>query len=255
MKRRKIEPNKSTQPPPRTVALAVSGIEAPVEIRRHPGARRMTLRVHQARRVVLLTMPMRCRIEEADRFLQTNIDWVQRRLKSLPESVDFEDGITMPVRGVAHVVVFEPDRRGGPIVEARKSVGKHVLSVRGDETTAPRRLAEWLIAEARRDLDAAVQVHARRLGLRARKLSIRDQGSRWGSCSSAGALSFSWRLIMAPPHVLDYVAAHEVAHLKEMNHSARFWALVKETMPQMDVARAWLNVHGLELHRFAPRHS
>lgn len=215
----------------------------------------MTLRVHQSRRVVLVTMPMRCRIEEADRFLQSNLEWVQRRLKSLPESVVFSDGIRLPVRGVVHEVVFEPERRTGAIVEIRRERGAAILSVRGGPDNAPRRLMEWLVAEARRDLDAAVQVHARRLGLRARKLTIRDQGSRWGSCSSTGSLSFSWRLILAPPDVLDYVAAHEVAHLKEMNHSARFWALVKVTFPEMDAARAWLRVHGLELHRFAPRHA
>lgn len=254
MKRRKT-PQRRTEPAvPRTVALAVSGIEAPVELRRHPSARRMTLRVHQARRVVLVTMPMRCRIEEADRFLQSNIEWVQRRLKSLPKSVEIDDGIKIPLRGVVHEVVYEPDRKTGSIVEIRRNRGIAILSVRGDGSSAPRRLLDWLQAEARRDLDAAVLMHARRLGLRARRLSIRDQGSRWGSCSSNGALSFSWRLVMAPPHVLDYVAAHEVAHLREMNHSDRFWALVKSTMPEMDVARAWLNVHGLELHRFAPRH-
>ncbi|HRK19398.1 MAG TPA: SprT family zinc-dependent metalloprotease [Hyphomicrobiaceae bacterium] len=254
MKRPKLKSKDKASPVPRTIALAVSGIEAPVELKRHPNARRMTLRVHQARRVVLVTMPMRCRIEEADRFLRSHIDWIQRRLRSLPQSVEFVDGIRLPIRGILHSVVFEPQRRGGPVVEQRDERTGAVLSVRGTAETAPRRLMDWLVEEARRDLDAAVLVHARRLGLRPRKLSIRDQGSRWGSCSSTGALSFSWRLVMAPPHVLDYVAAHEVAHLKEMNHSARFWALVKSTMPDMDVARAWLNVHGLELHRFSPRH-
>ena len=88
------------------------------------------------------------------------------------------------------------------------------------------------------------------MGTRFRKLNVRDQKSRWGSCSSNGSLSFSWRLIMAPPHVLDYVAAHEVAHLREMNHGPRFWALVAKTMPQCDESKRWLRTFGNELHRY-----
>src|SRR5690606_2143888 len=78
----------------------------------------------------------------------------------------------------------------------------------------------------------------------------RDQSSRWGSCSSAGVLSYSWRLILAPPYVLDYLAAHEVAHLQEMNHSPRFWRLVEKLVPNMRRAKAWLDVHGTDLHRY-----
>ena len=99
-------------------------------------------------------------------------------------------------------------------------------------------------------LSERVQWHAENLGLRPRRVTIRDQVSRWGSCSSARVLSFSWRLILAPAFVLDYVAAHEVAHLKEMNHGPRFWAAVKRTFPRMDEARRWLRRHGAELHRY-----
>ena len=83
-----------------------------------------------------------------------------------------------------------------------------------------------------------------------RVIAIRDTKSRWGSCSSTGTLSFSWRLIMAPPLVLDYLAAHEVAHLKELNHSNRFWTLLHELCPATDEAERWLKRHGAELHRY-----
>src|SRR5690606_2528149 len=102
------------------------------------------------------------------------------------------------------------------------------------------------------DLDAAVLRHAGNLGLRPKRIAVRDQTSRWGSCSTTGLLSFSWRLILAPPLVLDYVAAHEVAHLAEMNHGPRFWALVKKSMPRMEEAKEWLRVYGMDLHRFGP---
>jgi predicted metal-dependent hydrolase len=92
------------------------------------------------------------------------------------------------------------------------------------------------------------------LGVTVRRISIRDQASRWGSCSTTGALSFSWRLVLAPRHVLDYLAAHEVAHLLEMNHSARFWRLLGRMCPDMERAKAWLDVHGTDLHRYGVAH-
>ena len=88
------------------------------------------------------------------------------------------------------------------------------------------------------------------LGVKVKRLSIRDQSSRWGSCTSAGSLSFSWRLILAPPYVLDYLAAHEVAHLVEMNHSARFWRVVGRVCGHVERAKTWLDTHGNDLHRY-----
>ena len=91
---------------------------------------------------------------------------------------------------------------------------------------------------------------AARLGLTVRRVTVRDQSSRWGSCSTTGMLSFSWRLILAPSQVLDYLAAHEVAHLVEMNHSAKFWRLVQRICPDHESAKAWLDIHGADLHRY-----
>ena len=104
--------------------------------------------------------------------------------------------------------------------------------------------------EAKRELEAASLRYARELGLVIRRVTVRDQSSRWGSCSTTGVLSFSWRLILAPHHVLDYLAAHEVAHLVEMNHSAKFWRLVRRLCPDHERAKAWLDAHGADLHRY-----
>jgi predicted metal-dependent hydrolase len=235
----------------RTIALAISGLEVPVEIRRHRSARRLTLRISQTRRAVVVTVPLRCKIDEAGTFVHRHLEWVRTRLHALPSAIPFEDGIIVPVRGTDHMVRFVGPRTKGAVVDIeRLGSGMQVLAVKGAAENAPRRLRDWLYAEARRDLDHRVAFHAGRLGLRAKRLSVRDQGSRWGSCSTSGMLSFSWRLILAPPIVLDYVAAHEVAHLAEMNHGPRFWALVRKTMPDMDVAKAWLLKHGQELHRY-----
>jgi predicted metal-dependent hydrolase len=113
-----------------------------------------------------------------------------------------------------------------------------------------RRLREFLEREARRDISAAVKHHTANLGVPAKRITVRDTKSRWGSCSSSGALSFSWRLILAPPFILDYLAAHEVAHLKEMNHSHRFWRVVRQLCPGMEEAEKWLKRHGSDLHKF-----
>jgi predicted metal-dependent hydrolase len=124
------------------------------------------------------------------------------------------------------------------------------LHVAGEEEHAPRRLLDWLKRQAHLDLNTRVDLHARRLNLTPKRLFVRDQTTRWGSCSTSGALSFSWRLVLAPPFVLDYLAAHEVAHLGHMNHGPRFWSLVERTMPRHEEARNWLRKHGASLHRY-----
>lgn len=233
----------------RSSALAISGLDAEVEVRRHPAARRLTLRVSQTRRAVIVTVPTRCRIDEANLFVHRNLAWVLERLGKLPNVVPLAHGSVLPLRGVPHTVQFAA-RDKGPVVIIRAAPDGPVIDVRGRAEHCARRLRDWLRDEARRDLDERVGLHAKRLGLSPRKLSLRDQTSRWGSCSSSGVLSFSWRLILAPPPVLDYVAAHEVAHLAEMNHGPRFWALVRQTFPDMDQARLWLRQHGLQLYRY-----
>jgi predicted metal-dependent hydrolase len=124
------------------------------------------------------------------------------------------------------------------------------LYVAGEDEHAPRRLLDWLKRQAHLDLKTRVAVHAKRLDLTPKRIFVRDQTTRWGSCSTSGALSFSWRLVLAPPFVLDYLAAHEVAHLGHMNHGPRFWGLVERTMPRHEEARSWLRKHGASLHRY-----
>jgi hypothetical protein len=236
---------------PQRSELRVQGLDTTVEVRRHPAARRLTLRVSQTRRAVIVTVPHRCRIDEAGLFVHRNLAWVRERLGDLPELVPFAEGMRLPVRGILHRVRFEPAATRGAVVRiATSDKGEPTLIVRGSPEHCPRRLKDWLHGEAKRDLDKRVAFHAARLGLKPKRLALRDQASRWGSCSSRGVLSFSWRLILAPAAVLDYVAAHEVAHLAEMNHGPRFWALVRKTMPEMDTAKGWLAKHGVELHRY-----
>ena len=232
--------------------LKVDGIHAPVEIRRHPTARRLTLRVSRTQRSVVLTIPRNSDFREADKFLARSLDWVRERLEGVPVPVSFAAGAMIPLRGVPHEIVVAGPGTGRAIVEVApgRNGRPPQLIVTGSFEHASRRLKDWLVAEASRDLDARVTAHARNLKVRARRITLRDQKSRWGSCSSTGQLSFSWRLILAPSFVLDYVAAHEVAHLAEMNHGPRFWRLVKATMPALDEAKVWLRCHGIDLYRY-----
>jgi predicted metal-dependent hydrolase len=236
----------------RVEALKVEGLQAAVEVRRHPSARRMTLRVSRTKHAVLMTVPVHCSLAEAGNFLHTHLDWVRRHLGAVPEPVALEDGAVVPFRGRQHRITFTGARDAAFVVRVEEATGNGMpkLVVGSTEEAGARRLATWLKQQAMADIDKRVQHHAKRLGLRPKKIVVRDQSSRWGSCSTTRVLSFSWRLILAPPKVLDYVAAHEVAHLAQMNHGPKFWALVKKTMPGMDEARAWLRVYGMDLHRY-----
>ena len=231
--------------------LRVDGIPAPVEVRSHPTARRLTLRVSRTRRTVHLTVPRHFDVREANRFLAKSLDWVIERLDGVPDPVPFRNGALIPLRGTRYELRFVGPGSRRTVVTTSFSDGRQPeLAVAGAVEHAPRRVKDWLRAEAVRDLDERVTWHARNLGLRARRITLRDQKSRWGSCSSNGHLSFSWRLVMAPPLVLDYVAAHEVSHLAEMNHGPRFWRLVARTMPQFEEAKFWLRRNGMDLYRY-----
>lgn len=231
--------------------LELEALGAPIEVRRHPAARRLTLRVSKTKRAVIVTVPGECRMEEASRFLRNNLDWVRDRLGSVPEPVPFAHGARIPLRGRLHRVCFTGPARARAVVEIEQGGSAAPrLSVSGREEHAPRRLRDWLVDQARADLEACVAGHAGSLGVKARRITLRDQTSRWGSCTAGGLLAFSWRLVLAPAHVLDYVAAHEVAHLLEMNHGPKFWKHVARCMPRLDEAKRWLRQHGADLHRY-----
>jgi predicted metal-dependent hydrolase len=220
-----------------------------VRLRRHRQARRYTLRIAAATREVILTIPPRGTLKEARAFAQKHGGWIAARLGRLPEAVRFGHGIVVPLRGVPHRIEHRHGVRGTVWTESN-GAGERLLCVAGEAPHVDRRIGDFLRREARRELEAASFRFAADLGVRVRRVAVRDQASRWGSCSTAGVLSYSWRLILAPGFVLNYLAAHEVAHLAEMNHSARFWRLVERLCPDHARAKVWLDVHGSDLHRY-----
>jgi len=220
-----------------------------VRVRRHRQARRYTLRIQSATREVVLTMPPRGSLKEARAFAQKHGSWIAARLGRLPEALAFAHDNVMPLRGLDHRIVHKCGRRGTVWVEAG-SDGERLLCVAGEAPHVARRISDYLKREAKNDLEAASRLAAEALGVKIKRVSVRDQSSRWGSCSTTGVLSYSWRLILAPRFVLEYLAAHEVAHLMEMNHSRRFWRLVEKICPNVARAKAWLDAHGADLHRY-----
>ncbi len=235
-------------PEPAHLEIAHNGEVHRIALKRSARSRRFTLRVRTASRDVLLTMPARAPLKAAREFAERYSAWIGVRLARLPRLVAFEPEEAAPLRGVDHTIVHRPGARG--VVWLEKGSGGPLICVAGERPHVPRRVADFLKREARKDIEAAVQRHARAIGVRPRNIAVRDTVSRWGSCSSGGRLSFSWRLILAPPFVLDYLAAHEVAHLVHLNHSVRFWNLLRRVCPETDRAEAWLKAHGASLHRF-----
>jgi predicted metal-dependent hydrolase len=220
-----------------------------VRLRRHRQARRYTLRIQAATREVILTMPPRGSLKEAIEFAEKHGGWIAARLERLPVAAPFTHGTEVPLRGLTHRIVHRARTRGTAWTE-RGDNGVRLICVAGEAPHLARRVGDFLKREARRDLEAACRHYADAIGVRIKRISVRDQTSRWGSCSTTGVLSFSWRLILAPAFVLQYLAAHEVAHLVEMNHSRRFWRLLKRLCPDMHRAKIWLDVHGTDLHRY-----
>ncbi len=239
---------RGTQEPER-IALNHGETQLEVLVRRSPRARRISLRASQATGDIVLTMPRDASLEAGLRFARTQSGWIAERLARMPRRIPFSDGAIVPMRDSPHRIVHW-SRVRGPATTSCDDQGAPIIAVAGEPEFVAKRVRELLQKEARRDLAAAVADYAGRVGRPAGRIALRDTRSRWGSCTARGDLSFSWRLIMAPPQVLDYLAAHEVAHLVEMNHSARYWRLLREICAHTDAAEAWLKSQGASLHRY-----
>lgn len=213
-----------------------------VTLRRSARAKRLSLRVSRLDGRVTLTMPKRAKEREAIAFAHEKADWIRGHLVARPE---------MMVPELDGWVWFRGAKT--PIIEGKGRAAKFIdgtICVPPETGKIPVRVASFLKLAARVDLSETSEGFAHDLGVTLGRISLRDTRSRWGSCSYDGNLMYSWRLVMAPPHVLRYVAAHEVAHRVEMNHSSDFWDVVERIFPDHKEARKWLRVHGEELHRF-----
>ena len=230
--------------PVRQELLKIDGRLLEVRVRLNPRARRMIVRVNPATGEISVTAPSRRGLSAALDFARGEREWIAGQLAKAPGPVLLAIGAEIPFLGRAHRI--EAAARGPAPVWADEGV----IRVRGDVAHAPRRVLDFLKREARKACETRVLAHAAQVGAKPSRITVRDTASRWGSCSTARALSFSWRLILAPSFVLDYVVAHEVAHLREMNHSPRFWAHVRSLVPDLEAAQAWLRTNGRDLQRY-----
>jgi predicted metal-dependent hydrolase len=223
--------------------VALPGGSARIEWRRSPQARRVSLRIDPRGGAVVVTLPLRASRRAGLALLTAHAGWVSDRLAALPAAIAFVNGAAVPIGGVPHPIRHHIYELGGAWLEDGE------LHVTGAPEFLARRVGDFLRAEARRRLSALAVQKAALAGLGISRLSIKDTRTRWGSCSADGSLAFCWRLVMAPDFVQDYVAAHEVSHLRNMNHGPRFWALVNELTPHTREAIPWLQEKGGALLR------
>jgi len=210
-------------------------------------ARRISLKVKTSDREVEVVVPGQRAIAKAEKFAREQKDWIDVQLESLPPPQPFVPGGEILLKGITYELVHVPGRERPKI----NDINRRVLVSAPDEEAFKGRVKRLLIREAREELEAATHFYADKLGRDVEKVSVRDTSSRWGSCitrKGLGHISYSWRLISAPPFVLEYVAAHECAHMIEANHSQAFWDVVDSISDDVKAAKTWLRKNGALLH-------
>jgi len=220
------------------------GREIALRVRRSARARRISVRVRPCGEGAELVLPQRATLAQGLDFARAKAGWIGGRLDAMAPRTPFADGAAIPYLGVGHRIQHWP----GQLRLVDRVDGE--IRVAGSTERLSARVTDWLRAEARAELGHRSAEKAAVIGRAPPPVTVRDTATRWGSCSAAGRLSFSWRLILAPERVLDYVAAQEVAHLEEPNHGGRFWALVDRLTPGSEEPRAWLRAYGAGLHRY-----
>ncbi len=207
-------------------------------------ARRVSLRVDVARGCIVLVRPTRCPETLVTRFVTEKREWITKQLASLPPRMALSHGSELSLLGERCIISEHSTAKRGVWREGS------TIYVSGAPEHLPRRLKDWLKAEARTIFSAWARDFAATLNVRVTRVALRDTRSRWGSCTRDGKLSLSWRLMLAPREIAAYVVAHEVAHLKHMNHSPVFWRVVESLVGNIKTPRVWLRHHGASLHRY-----
>ncbi|MDE7540927.1 M48 family metallopeptidase [Gluconobacter sphaericus] len=221
----------------------------PLIWKRSTRARRITLRIEPVRGEVIITVPERMDRGRALAFVHQQTEWITSALDALPEKQPLADGSKVMIEGRNIPILHEPMARRGCWLDAE---GLHVS---GEASHTERRVRDFLQAIAKERLTQTLQTHSTKMNLQPARLDLRDVRTRWGSCTRQGRIMLSWRLLMAPPEIRDYVVIHELAHLKHFNHSPAFWALVDSFIPQGRTGRLaaelWLRENGTALLRAA----
>lgn len=227
------------------VRLDLDGFEVVLLARRHRRARHISLRIDpSADGGAVLVLPWSVPLDEGLNFARSKARWLRRSLAALPPRISFIDGARIPVLGTEHLIRHHPGFGAAIWCEAA------VIHVGGENNRIGDRVKRWLRELARREITRKVEDKAARINKPFGRITIRDSRTRWGSCTEDGNLAFSWRLILAPERVLDYVVGHEVAHLVELNHGPRFREVERLLVPDNDTPSRWLNREGNALLRY-----
>jgi len=213
-----------------------------------PRARRISLKMDSARRRLVVTAPSERQMKAARKFAKDKSDWIAVHLETLPPAQPFEKGNLILFRGEPTLIV-NPGGRARPRYEpSTGEIPAKLIVPAPDDEALEGRVKRFLKRQAKEALEQCTRYHADQLGVKVTKISVRDTSSRWGSCAPGGIINYSWRLICAPPYVLDYVCAHEVSHIIEANHSRAFWDVVDGLVDTVKPAKKWLRDHGAKLH-------
>ncbi len=239
---------KTTTPAPHSLNIDGERVAIVVTINRR--ARRIILKVDGLERLIQVTCPGKSYQREALAFVKERKAWIADRLAEAPARRPFAPGEIIPVGGEPHLIAHAPGKRIGVRVQPATGRNPAVITVGGDANFVARKITDWLRQTAREKLTQETDKFCKVLNKRRRKVSVRDGRTRWGSCSSDGSLCYSWRLILAPPAVLSYVAAHEVSHLIHLDHSAKFWAVVDKICDNRKSAERWLTTKGPSLYGY-----
>ncbi|MBX7493800.1 M48 family metallopeptidase [Qipengyuania sp. 1NDW9] len=223
--------------------IEIDGRVLPIELRRHPTAKRLTLRLAPDGSAVKITLPRWCASKEAIAFAHARADWLARQLAKVPERRCPVEARRIDYRGREITVDWRADAPRKPALDGES------LAIGGPEDTLARRLQRWLEAEALELFTKDAAQYCERAALPAAPVRLTRAKRRWGSCSSEGVLRLNWRLVQAPDHVRRSVVAHEVAHLVHFDHSPDFHALLDDIF-EGEIARAnrWLSAHGRKLY-------
>lgn len=223
------------------------GLERHVKLRHDKRAKRMALRLDPANRCVHFVLPHYASSRKAQAFIDSHRQWIMDRIDELPLFIPLENGSILPLLGRdVELVVVKSDKRKSTHIELQD----HILYVETNLEDYEPRIKRFLKALAREYLTDVLEEKTSKLDIKAKKLQIRDTKTRWGSCSSEGHISLSWRLIFAPPEAMDYVVAHEASHLIHMDHSKKFWSLCEALCIDYKAGKSWMREHGYTLHSY-----
>ena len=224
--------------------INLDGRDVPLRIRRNKRARRIILRVDSDTDGAVVTLPARASERDALLLVQEKSDWLLTRLNDLPAKISFQDGAQIPLLGQNYLLRHDPDLIGVAQKEG------NIIRLGGRSEHFARRLTDWLKKQAKAEIQTRAGDFANQIDHKFGRITVRVTRSRWGSCSPKGNLSFCWRLILTPDWVLDYVVAHEVSHLRHMDHSTAFWQTVGSLGVRVEEARRWLNENTEQLQRY-----